>query len=152
MSIRWSWILFGTAAWACGGASSAGPGAPAATSSEEPRHPAAGTVYDAHGEGKTCAPPQDGCATSKRNPDFTDKCRLRGFQTIRCGCETMCTGNVMNKELFYDAAGGTRECAPVDDACTPPETSAAFQDACANAHHRLVTCGCEWLCDGPPKP
>lgn len=148
----WLWVLVGATAWACGGTSSGGPGASTPAASEQRRHPAARTVYDAKGRGKTCDPPKDGCAASRPNPDFTDKCRLRGFQVLRCGCEMVCTGNVMQRELFYAADGSTKGCAPIDDACTPPETSAAFQDACADARHRLVTCGCEWLCDGPPKP
>lgn len=108
-------------------------------------------VYDEKGHAKSCTPPSEGCEPKKSNPDFTDQCALRGYRTMRCGCETVCTGNVMAPSAHYDARGRSMECAPVDSSCTPPETSATFQDACADAHHRLVVCGCEWLCDGPPK-
>lgn len=76
---------------------------------------------------------------------------MGGYQIRQCGCSEVCTGNVMKEKAFYDADGNPKECVPEDSSCTPPDTSAAFQDACNDAHNKLVVCGCEWLCDGPLK-
>jgi hypothetical protein len=81
--------------------------------------------------------------------DFNDECRRAGYRVVRCGCEDLCTGNVAKVEKFYDSSGVERPCAPERPDCTAPDTSAAFQDACTDAGHELVVCGCEWLCNGP---
>lgn len=109
------------------------------------------TVYDATGAATRCAPPRSDCPATHTDPDFADQCRLGGFQIRRCGCKDYCSGKVSSQKTYYDATGAEKACAPAEDDCTPPETSAAFQDACNDAHHHLVTCGCEWLCDGPLK-
>jgi hypothetical protein len=134
-----------------GGAPATQPDEPAVGPPRSPDSLADATVYDAKGQAATCGLPEDGCPKAKPNREFLDKCRLRGYQVRRCGCETVCSGNVMVSRPHYDAEGNEQECQPEDPECTPPDTSAAFQDACADAHHRLVMCGCEWLCDGPPK-
>ena len=134
-----------------GGAPAAGPRQADQGSPRSPRSLAEATVYDANGQGKSCGLPGKDCPKVKPNREFLDKCRLRGYQVRRCGCETVCSGNVMAPQPHYDAEGNEKECQPEDPGCTPPDTSAAFQDACNDAHHRLVICGCEWLCDGPLK-
>jgi hypothetical protein len=93
--------------------------------------------------------PRQGCPKTKPDADFLEQCRLRGYQTRRCGCATLCSGNVSVAKPHYDAAGQAKACEPAAPDCQPPETSATFQDACNEAQHRLVQCGCEWLCDGP---
>jgi hypothetical protein len=112
---------------------------------------AGATVYDSSGNAKQCVPPQEDCPETKVDREFLDQCKLQGFQIRRCGCETVCSGNAMAPKQHYDAEGNAKECEPEQPDCTPPDTSAAFQDACTAAQHRLVVCGCEWLCDGPPK-
>jgi len=132
---------------ACGGGGGAtGPAhAPEATDSKH------GTLkgYDADGNSTECAPPQEQCEGAKVNADFKDRCRLLGYRVMRCGCEDACSGNVKKEEKFFDSAGKEKSCAPEQEGCSPPETSAKFQDACTDARHKLVVCGCEWLCNGP---
>lgn len=129
---------------ACGGSS----GAPRAA-----EHVANGgkelAAFDADGRSSVCETPREECAEPKANPDFADRCRLQGFRILRCGCDDLCSGKVETNEKFYDASGNERSCSPVEDACAPAETSAKFQDACTDARHKLVVCGCEWLCNGP---
>lgn len=132
-----------TVACASGGAGSArGP---------EPAGGQATTLsgYDAEGHSAACEAPRDQCPDAKANPDFADRCRLAGYRLLRCGCDDVCSGNVKKEEKFYDAAGKEQRCAPEQSGCSPPETSAKFQDACTDARHKLVVCGCEWLCNGP---
>lgn len=119
-----------------------------------PRSPetlATAQVYDETGEARACDTPKKICPDSPKNAKFLDKCRLRGYQVRRCGCEELCSGNAMVFKPHYDQDGNAKECTDEDPSCTPPNTSAAFQDACTDAHHRLVICGCEWLCSGEPK-
>jgi hypothetical protein len=106
------------------------------------------TVYDAKAQSKACEAPRSSCPESPPDQDFLDKCRLAGFQVRQCGCEQVCTGNVMVKKKHYDAQGNAKDCAPEQPECTPPDTSASFQDACTDGGHKLVVCGCEWLCAG----
>jgi hypothetical protein len=152
--------LAGLLLFACGGGSSGSAAVnPPASGSSEPDlpadHPArallGAQVYDAHGASKTCAAPQASCPESARNADFLDRCHLKGFQVRHCGCEELCSGNVATEEKFYDAQGKARECKPEQSDCTPKDTSASFQDGCTDAGHKLVVCGCEWLCNGPPR-
>jgi hypothetical protein len=105
--------------------------------------------YDADGQSSACEAPREECAEAKRNPDFIDRCRLAGYRVLRCGCDERCASNVKKQETFFDSAGKERSCEPEQAGCTPPETSAKFQDACTDARHKLVVCGCEWLCNGP---
>lgn len=109
------------------------------------------TVYDAKGAASKCAPPRSDCPEAKSDTDFFDRCKLGGFQIRRCGCKDYCSGQVSAPKKYYDASGAEKDCAPAEKGCNPPETSAAFQDACNDGGHHLVTCGCEWLCDGPLK-
>jgi hypothetical protein len=109
---------------------------------------AAAPVYDAAGQPSACAAPLPVCPEMKPQPDFTDACRLAGFQVRQCGCEQRCSGNLAAARRRYDAAGAVKECAPARADCAPPPPSAAFQDACAEQGFRLDPCGCEWLCTG----
>jgi hypothetical protein len=108
-------------------------------------------VYDAKGKQKPCELPVPTCPEPARDRDFLDKCTLAGFQVRRCGCELVCSGNVVAEKSHYDARGKPKRCEPERKDCTPPDTSARFQDACNDAGHQLVVCGCEWLCTGPLK-
>jgi hypothetical protein len=140
-----TWSLFGLFAFACGGSST-----PARdTNQAEHATTAQPTTYDASGAERACEPPPANCPKVIVNADFNDECRRAGYRVVRCGCEDRCTGNVAKVEKFYDASGAERPCAKEQPDCTPPDTSAAFQDACTDAGHKLVVCGCEWLCNGP---
>lgn len=146
---------------ACGGARAgdpspnAGRAEPSGPGNLPEDHPAraivGATVYDSHGASRACASPEPNCPNTPRDVDFLDRCRLRGFQVRQCGCEQVCSGNVAEKAAYYDAQGKPRECAPEKPDCTPKETSASFQDGCTDAGHKLVVCGCEWMCNGPPR-
>jgi hypothetical protein len=107
--------------------------------------------YDATSANRACELPAEQCPDAKRNADFLDACRLAGFRVLRCGCDDLCSGNVAKAATFYDAAGASKGCAKTGASCMPAESSAAFQDACTDAGHKLVQCGCEWLCNGPLK-
>jgi len=147
-------FVLGILLGACGG-SSAGSGAarPSSPSTapgpHSPEELAGAKVYDSQGQAHACAKPQSDCPQIKPETDFLDQCRLRGYQTRRCGCDTLCSGNAATSSPHYDAAGKARDCEPETTGCELPQASAAFQDACNEAQHRLVACGCEWLCDGP---
>jgi hypothetical protein len=113
-------------------------------------------VYDARGQAHACQAPRANCAERAAAPDFHDACRLRGYYVRQCGCDMLCTGQVTLEKQHYDSRGAPRPCAPEAPECTPPETSAAFQDACTDGGNKLAICGCEWLCTGPlqsrPQP
>ena len=109
------------------------------------------TVYDASGASKQCELPENDCPRTPRPADFLDACRLAGFQVRSCGCEELCSGNVATSKKHYDAQGNAKDCEPSDPACDPQDTSSAFQDGCTEAGHKLVVCGCEWLCTGKPR-
>jgi hypothetical protein len=149
---RVAWALLLSLAGGCGAAST--PASSPATSG--PRDASAlegATVYDATGAASSCRPPSESCPpAAAANREFLDRCKLGGYQVRRCGCEDVCTGNVMQAKPHYDANGTAKECQPPDLDCAPPETSAAFQDACTGVRRKLVVCGCEWLCTGPLKP
>jgi hypothetical protein len=145
---------------ACAGASGTAPSSERGGDQQKPGnlpedHPAraliGATVYDARGATQVCASPQPSCPDAPRDVDFLDRCRLRGFQVRQCGCAQLCTGNVAQEKAHYNVQGKRVECAPERPDCTPRDTSAAFQDGCTDAGHKLVVCGCEWLCDGPPR-
>jgi hypothetical protein len=106
-------------------------------------------VFDARGESVACELPRRDCAKAREDPAFVENCRLAGFQTRRCGCATYCAGRVPAAPVHHDEAGRRVACEPPMSDCTPPETSARFQDACEAAHHKLVLCGCAWVCTGP---
>jgi hypothetical protein len=132
----------------------AGGSAGSATRTPEPAGNGAPTLkgYDSSGNASECAAPREDCPATKADPDFIDQCRLSGYRVLRCGCDERCAGKLKQQKDFYDASGKVQPCAPELSGCTPPETSAKFQDACNDAHHKLVICGCEWLCNGPLGP
>ncbi len=109
------------------------------------------SVYDVSGKQLTCTPPERSCAPSDVPIEFKDKCKLAGFRVMQCGCSTVCTGNVTSGKKGYDAQNREKPCAPEQKDCTPPETSAAYQDACSESGHKFMVCGCEWLCSGKLK-
>lgn len=160
--MRWS-VLVGSLSWlavaACGGAASGGgdPKAPPAAGSPRGQRvsgdPIAGTpAYDASGTKHACTPPKPSCPDATgANVDFKDRCRLAGYRVMQCGCDELCTGNVAKSSLVYDETNSGKTCEPEDKTCTPPDTSAAFQDACSESGHRFVVCGCQWLCTGKLK-
>lgn len=158
-------VLF--AAWlpACAESTSGSSSATPAASGERESlgDPIAGTkVFDEKGNEKGCVPPEPRCAEDKQpSMEFKDRCRLAGFRLMTCGCETVCSGNVSGERKAYNAKNEQKICAPAKEDCSPPETSAAYQDACTEAGHKFVVCGCEWLCSGkltgpvsatPPPP
>lgn len=108
-------------------------------------------MYDARGDSMKCEKPRNDCPDVPPNRSFLDQCKLHGYQIVQCGCDMACTGKLVKKEEYYDAQGTGKPCPPEASDCTPPETSAAFQDACTDHGHQLVICGCEWLCNGKPK-
>jgi hypothetical protein len=110
---------------------------------------APGKVYDAKGRSADCALPAETCPAAKPDRDFLDKCKLAGYRVVRCGCEDYCMGNAGAPKAHYDAQGQAKACEPVKPDCPATETSATFQDACTDRGHKLVQCGCEWLCSGP---
>ena len=153
--------IVAAAAIGCGGASGGGAtpneragdqSGPGKLPQDHPARALVGdTVYDSRGASKVCASPEPNCPDSPRDVDYLDRCRLRGFQVRQCGCEQLCSGNVAQENTHYDALGKSRKCAPEQPECTPKDTSASFQDNCTDAGHKLVVCGCEWLCNGPPR-
>jgi hypothetical protein len=133
---------------ACGGGNSGKEPKTASTGSGDPDAPMQNaTVYDEIGKPHACEVPKPSCPDAKDLPrEFKDKCALEGFRIIQCGCDQYCTGNAMAEELHYGATNVGKLCAKAKDDCEPPETSAAFQDACTAAKGKFVVCGCEWLC------
>ena len=145
----------------CGGTAASGSGQPATPDPGGPKghrvsgDPIAGTpVYDEHGAKSSCTPPKQSCPDVRAaSVDFKDRCRLAGYRVMQCGCDELCTGDIAAGKLAYDAQNQAKTCEPEDKECTPPDTSAAFQDACTESGHRFVVCGCEWLCSGKlPAP
>jgi hypothetical protein len=108
-------------------------------------------VYDEAGNAGPCAPPLGSCPPLPAASPFLDQCRLAGFQVRQCGCEARCSGDAAAVNRHYDESGNARACAPSKPECTPPQASAAFQDACSERSYRLDVCGCEWLCSGNPR-
>jgi hypothetical protein len=106
-------------------------------------------VYDAQGKEQACPAPEPSCPSAEPDNDFKDRCALAGLRIVQCGCATYCTGDINSKiKQFYDEAGHPKTCAAQEPDCSPPQASAAFQDACAERGYRLQVCGCEWLCSG----
>jgi hypothetical protein len=109
------------------------------------------TVYDAQGNSRGCGPIETTCPPIAPDLAFQDQCRLAGFQVRQCGCDVVCSGNIVKKpKQYYDASGNPSACDDPDPSCNPPAASAAFQDACIEKGHHLKTCGCSWLCSGNP--
>lgn len=137
--------VFGALAGAC---SSAAP--PSERGPRSAADLAQASVYDARGRSATCDAPRDDCAAAPADRDFLEACSLAGFQIRRCGCASLCTGDVTAFRRHFDAEGHGKECAPTDAACEAPPAKAAFQDACTERGGRLAQCGCEWLCSTNP--
>jgi hypothetical protein len=105
-------------------------------------------VYDARGESKACSAPAADCPSVETDRELADRCALGGFRMVQCGCEMLCMGDTSGEKRHYNAEGQGKTCAPATPDCSPPQASAAFQDACTEKGHRLEVCGCEWLCSG----
>jgi hypothetical protein len=117
-------------------------------------------AYDSEGNTKPCPKPRTDCdETVDATLDFKDRCSTAGFDIQLCGCEQLCSGNVVGKRKGYDGKNNEKDCEPPTEKCELPETSAAFQDGCSEAGHQLMECECQWLCSGklnetvpdPPK-
>ena len=121
------------------------------TSAKPVPGPGADKVFDENGPAPACAPPKAECPEATPRTAFLDRCRLAGFRVRQCGCEQRCTGDVSALGRHYDADGHPLDCSPARADCTPPQASAAFQDACTERGFRLEVCGCEWLCSGDFK-
>jgi hypothetical protein len=140
---------------ACGKAGAGGAGGkadPARYGSPASGDPVKGTpAWDEHGQEVSCAPPEPHCSDEEPSTEFKDECAVKGYRLIRCGCDMLCTGNISTPNQAYTSKNVTKACAQAKDDCSPPDTSAAFQDACTEAGHKFVVCGCEWLCSGKLK-
>jgi hypothetical protein len=144
---RLCFVLSIGAAAACGGAGGKDPAVAGGPSGDSEGPLAGATVYDALGKAHKCQPPKNSCPDAEEAPrELKDQCALKGYRIVQCGCEQLCTGNAMAEQLHYDASNSGRLCDKAKDDCEPPETSAAFQDACTDARGKFVVCGCEWLC------
>jgi len=148
--MRWITLLsFVLLAIACG---KGGKGAK--SSSGEP------VGYDSEGNSKPCPNARTDCdETVDATLDFKDRCSTAGFDMRLCGCEQLCTGNVVGSRKGYTGKNQEKDCEPPGEKCELPDTSAAFQDGCSEAGHQMMECECEWLCSGklnevvpdPPK-
>jgi hypothetical protein len=108
--------------------------------------------YDAEGNGKECPEPKSNCDETKdATLDFKDRCSDAGFDMKVCGCEQLCSGNIVGKRKGYDNKNNEKTCEPPGEKCELPETSAAFQDGCSEAGHQMMECDCTWLCTGKLK-
>lgn len=144
-------VLLGVVAvgWLSCGKSATEPAHAPASSAQATDPLAELSAFDAKGKKTACDLPRSDCPERSVDADFNDQCRRRGFRVVRCGCEDRCSGRVTTAEKHYDSTGKLRSCAPEAAGCSPPETSAAFQDSCTDGGNELVVCGCEWLCNGP---
>jgi hypothetical protein len=110
------------------------------------------SFYDAEGNGKPCPEPKSNCDETKdATLDFKDRCSEAGFDMKMCGCEQLCSGNIVGKRKGYDTKNKEQQCEPPGEKCELPETSAAFQDGCSEAGHQMMECDCAWLCTGKLK-
>ncbi len=144
--IKAQWVLvFGLVGCGASAVSSSGE----ATKAPETGRDA--EVFDAAGQAKTCEPPAKECAAPKSDPELQSRCALAGYRMVQCGCEMFCMGKPEPAEkMVFDSDGRPKACAKPKDDCSPPQASAAFQDACTDKGYRLEICGCEWLCSGNP--
>jgi hypothetical protein len=140
----------------CGGAGAGltDPNQKSAARASPPPDPVKGTpAWDEKGTEVACQPPEPRCENpSQPSIGFKDRCGLAGYRLIKCGCQILCTGNVSGEKKGYDQKGTEKTCEPPKPEC--PETAgggAAFQDACTESGHKLLECGCEWLCSGKLK-
>ena len=134
----------------CGG-SSASPAAPAAGGAPDDSRRAAlkgAEVFDADGRPIACVQPRNDCPDVPPDTPFLDRCRLGGYQVRKCGCASLCSGDVSAAKRYFDPAGNGKDCEPARTDCDAPPASTAFQDACNDRGFKLAQCGCEWLCSG----
>lgn len=116
-----------------------------ATSVEGPSDDDA-SVYDENGAAHHCRLESSDCRDIQLASEaFDEQCRLAGFHIVRCGCKDYCSGNSRSGELHYDMKNQASLCEPARE-CEPTQTSAAFQDTCAESGGRFVQCGCVWRC------
>src|SRR5262245_28821094 len=94
----------------------ASPGA--ATPATTPRGPTkttpseasnTGTAFDPSGRATACEAPQQDCPVLPRAADFLERCRLAGFQTLRCGCQELCAGKVPALRTCYASDGSAKD-------------------------------------------
>jgi hypothetical protein len=140
-AMRWLTLvsLVALGAMACG---KGGKGAKS-SSSDEP------IAFDSEGNGKPCPDPKSDCDETKdATLDFKDRCSTAGFDMKVCGCEQLCSGNIVGQRKGYDGKNNEKKCEPPGEKCELPETSAAFQDGCSEAGHQMMECDCMWLCTG----
>lgn len=50
-------------------------------------------VYDANGNAKACAKPEEDCTPPPAGAAFQDACNDKGYRLETCGCEWLCSGN-----------------------------------------------------------
>ena len=56
---------------------------------------------------------------------------------MQCGCSNVCTGRRKGSKSGYDADSREKPGPPEQKDCSPPDTSAAFQDACTESGQAL---------------
>lgn len=129
-----------------------GRGAKSPDSSESASETSAGaddddsSVYDADGDKHHCRMESSECKDIKlASEEFEEQCLKEGFRIVRCGCKDYCSGNPRSGELHYDMNNQGALCEPARE-CEPTQTSADFQDTCAESGGRFVQCGCAWRC------
>jgi hypothetical protein len=104
------------------------------------------SVYDEDGAKHHCRIEKSDCKDIKlATAEFEEQCLVEGHRIVRCGCRDYCSGNARSGELHYDAKNQGTLCEPARE-CEPTQTSAAFQDTCAESGGRFVQCGCAWRC------
>src|SRR5262245_54660354 len=98
--------------WSCAGS---GKGSSSTATSPPPGDPPDPvlntTVFDETGRPMKCSEPQPKCANEHHpSVEFQDKCRLSGYRMMKCGCQHVCSGNVMaGADEAYDAKGTKRQ-------------------------------------------
>jgi len=104
------------------------------------------SVYDENGSAHHCRLESSECKDIQlATEDFDEQCLAAGFHIVRCGCKDYCSGNPRSGDLHYDIKNEGSLCEPARE-CEPTQTSAAFQDTCAESGGRFVQCGCAWRC------
>jgi hypothetical protein len=104
------------------------------------------SVFDEDGGAHHCRLESSECTDIQQaSEDFEERCQVEGFHIVRCGCKDYCSGNSRSGELHYDIKNEGSLCEPARE-CEPTQTSAAFQDTCAESGGRFVQCGCAWRC------
>jgi hypothetical protein len=140
------WVIWVVAVGAFAAACKGGSGAKSSESGD------GNMVYDEEGKGFECDTPDSACEEVKDpSLDFKEQCRSAGYKMRRCGCANACSGNINGTRSGFDRKNVEKNCQKADEKCEMPETSAAFDDACTEAGHQMIECGCEWRCSGKLK-